>query len=192
MYCIVGLGNPGAKYVKTRHNVGWILLDEIFKDVLWDHGKNEKAEYAKITISENQVELLKPQTFMNDSGASVAYVVKKHMLTNNQIVVMHDEVDLPLGTVKLSFDRGDAGHNGIKSITQHLGGNDYYRLRIGVAQTVAVEGETSRLIKPNVLGNFEEQEIEVIKKLSEKVKKGIEVFISEGYEKAATFLNSSL
>ncbi len=187
MYCIIALGNPTEKLAKTRHNAGWLLLDYMFPNLQYEHTKPAKAHQVKVDFAGTQVELLKPQTFMNESGISASYVKKKYGIENNQFIVLHDEVDVPLGEVKISYMRGDAGHNGIKSITAHLGGSDYYRVRIGLAQRYT-EG---KFIKPNVLGNFTESELEILKKMAPKVKEGLEILMTKGYEKAATFLNGA-
>ncbi len=187
MYCIVALGNPTEKLAKTRHNAGWLLLDYMFPNETYEHSKMAKADFAKTQFAGTSIELIKPQTFMNESGISAAYAKKHHELDNAKFIVLHDEVDLPLGQVKISYDRGDAGHNGIKSLNAHLGGSDYYRIRIGLAQRYT-EG---KFIKPNVLGNFTEVEIKALHDVAPKVKQAIEILITAGYEKAATFLNGS-
>ena len=140
MKIIVGLGNPGKKYEKTRHNVGWLVLDRLLpnKKTKWNESKKAKALYYKTEINGKQVELLKPNNFMNNSGYSVAYAVKKHNLNlKNDLIIVHDDKDIALGKVKVQTDHGAAGHNGIKSIIQHLGTQNFIRVRVGIAPTTS-------------------------------------------------------
>mgnify|MGYP001565960302 CR=1 FL=1 len=147
MKLIVGLGNPGKQYEKTRHNVGWMVLDEFMNNVFiegsetklkmnnaqWNENKKARTLYLKTEINKQQIRLLKPLTFMNESGYTVAYAVKNHNLNlANDLIVVHDDKDIELGKVKVQTDRSDAGHNGIKSIIQRLGTKNFTRVRVGV------------------------------------------------------------
>ncbi len=133
MKLIVGLGNPGKEYEHTRHNVGWLFLGELVAGEEWQHSKKANADYVKKEIAEKRVELLKPTTFMNNSGLAVAYAKKKHDLPLTDIIVIHDDKDIPLGETRVQKGRGAAGHNGVQSIIDHLGEKDFWRIRIGVA-----------------------------------------------------------
>jgi len=136
MFYFFGLGNPGDKYKNTRHNIAQAYLEYFvaqYFDNDWDKSRSAQARYKKIDITGNQVELIIPETFMNKSGETVRYVVDKHNANLTDLVILHDDVDLPLGEIKFSHSRGDGGHNGIKSIIHHLGSQDFVRLRIGVA-----------------------------------------------------------
>ncbi len=133
MKLIIGLGNPGKQYAKTRHNIGFMVLDFLIEKDKWNSSKKAKAEYFKKEINGVEVELYKPQAFMNNSGQAVAYAAKKHNLTAEDIIVVHDDKDLPLGKIKVQTDSGSAGHNGVKSIMDHLKTKNFTRIRVGIA-----------------------------------------------------------
>ncbi|MDD2702027.1 MAG: aminoacyl-tRNA hydrolase [Sideroxydans sp.] len=131
---IVGLGNPGKEYEATRHNAGFWWVDELarlsnasFKSENKFHGL-----VAKTNLHGHEVHLLKPQTFMNVSGRAVGALAQFYKLTPAQVLVVHDELDLPPGSAKLKLGGGHGGHNGLKDIIAHLGSKDFWRLRIGV------------------------------------------------------------
>ena len=135
-FLIVGLGNPGAEFEGTRHNVGADCVDALAAR----HGKRlekskERAFVAEIVLAGKRVALAFPQTFMNNSGDSVRLLARRHGIeTGDQLVIVHDELDLDLGRLKLKQGGGMAGHNGLKSVTQHVGTTDFARLRIGVGK----------------------------------------------------------
>lgn len=131
---IVGLGNPGAEYAQTRHNAGFWLLDEL----AWRYQiafANEKKFFGQVgrgKIGTQDVRLLKPETFMNRSGQSVAALALFYQIQPEEILVVHDELDLPCGSVKLKQGGGNGGHNGLKDIQQRLGSGQFWRLRLGI------------------------------------------------------------
>lgn len=131
---IVGLGNPGERYAKTRHNAGFWLLDDLARrsGEAFRDDKKCFGEYARILIAHQPVHLLKPQTFMNASGRAVAALAKFYHLAPEEILVAHDELDLPEGAVKLKLGGGHSGHNGLRDIIKALDSRDFYRLRIGI------------------------------------------------------------
>ncbi len=131
MQMIVGLGNPGGKYVATRHNIGFILADAIAEKYGAAWRSKFQAEEQKISIASRDVILLKPQTFMNLSGQSVAAAAKFYKIKPRDILVIHDELDLEPGRVKLKMGGGHAGHNGLRSIIEHIG-SEFERLRVGI------------------------------------------------------------
>ena len=131
---IVGLGNPGARYQKTRHNAGFWLLDQL---AVSEGGrlveeKKFQGEYGKITLAHQPLHLLKPLTFMNASGRAVSAVARFYDLAPEEILVVHDELDLPEGTAKLKLSGGHGGHNGLRDIIAALDSKDFYRLRLGI------------------------------------------------------------
>jgi len=131
---IVGLGNPGAEYEGSRHNVGFMCVDEFARKNQfdpWMHKKDLKCELAQKTMGETRVLLVKPQTFMNLSGEAVQAVQHFFKLNNHQTVVVHDELDVNFGQVRLRVGGSPAGNNGIKSVSQHIG-EDYARVRVGI------------------------------------------------------------
>ncbi|HEY6772876.1 MAG TPA: aminoacyl-tRNA hydrolase [Oxalicibacterium sp.] len=132
---IVGLGNPGAEYEQTRHNAGFWLVDNLANDIGRCHLVRESkynALAAKTSIAGNEVWLLEPQTFMNRSGQSVGALARFFKIAPDEILVVHDELDLPPGAAKLKKGGSSGGHNGLKDITAALGTQDYWRLRIGI------------------------------------------------------------
>lgn len=174
MKLIIGLGNPGTKYEHTRHNVAWIILDEIFGVSEWQEEKYAYSEILKKNIDGVDTIFAKPQTFMNDSGKIFPYFFKNFEIKIDDILVVQDEIDLPIGEIKMSVDRGDAGHNGVKSIMSALGSKNFARIRVGVSIT----DKEGNMHKPDVLGNFNTNEIKKIKKeISPKVEEMIKEFI---------------
>lgn len=136
MFLIVGLGNPGKEYAKTRHNVGFAVLNKLMADLElgeWTESKKFHAEIAEGKIDAKKILLLKPQTFMNNSGQAVAAAAKFYKIKPADIWVIHDDLDLPLGKIKIQRDRSSAGHNGVQSIIDSLGTQDFVRFRIGIA-----------------------------------------------------------
>ncbi len=133
---IVGLGNPGQQYEKTRHNVGFLFLDALMIEsgVAWVNESRFQGLFAEIVVAGSNVMLLKPTTFMNRSGGSVGKVARYYKLLPEEILVVHDELDFAPGVVKLKKNGGHAGHNGLRDIIAHLGSGDFYRLRIGIGR----------------------------------------------------------
>jgi PTH1 family peptidyl-tRNA hydrolase len=131
---IVGLGNPGAKYTRTRHNAGFWFVEEVASKYAATFRPEKKfhGEVAKISLQGNDILLLKPDTFMNRSGLAVKSLLSFYQLTAEQLLVAHDEIDLPPGTTKLKTGGGHGGHNGLRDIISQLASNDFHRLRIGV------------------------------------------------------------
>ncbi|MGB4191432.1 MAG: aminoacyl-tRNA hydrolase [Rickettsiales bacterium] len=128
---IVGLGNPGAEYEQTRHNAGFWLLDQLARGELKRETRFQ-ALAAKTRIAGNEVWLLEPQTFMNRSGQSVGALARFYKINPDEILVVHDELDLPPGAAKIKKGGSSGGHNGLKDITASLGTQDYWRLRLGI------------------------------------------------------------
>ena len=131
---VVGLGNPGREYAGHRHNVGWMVVDELARR----HGGSWRGKFsgqlAETRIDEHRVALLKPETFMNESGRAVAAAARFFKVPPDAILVVHDESDLDLGRLQARFGGGLAGHNGLRSVAQHLGTPDFLRLRVGVGR----------------------------------------------------------
>jgi len=133
---VVGLGNPGQQYEKTRHNAGFLFLDSLASERAnpWCNKPDFQALITEANVAGQKVLLLKPQTFMNRSGQSVGKVARYYKLMPEEILVVHDELDFEAGVVKLKKDGGHAGHNGLRDIMAHLGAKDFYRLRIGIGR----------------------------------------------------------
>jgi len=165
MKLIVGLGNPGEKYQKTRHNIGFVVIDKLvenlnFATADFKDSKQAKANYLKVNYNNQDIEFLKPMDFMNNSGFSVAYAIKNHDLNPKQdLIVIHDDKDIPLGDIKIQKDKSDAGHNGIKSIINHLKTQNFTRVRIGVApENPKKIGDTANFVLKK-FGLFEKKKI---------------------------------
>jgi len=142
-WLVVGLGNPGLTYANTRHNVGFMTADELARRAgeRWRKARGARAQVAVTTLAALQpggaadrVVLAKPQTFMNDSGDAVAPLASFYRVDPGHIVVIHDEIDLDLGVLRVKLGGGDNGHNGLKSVRARLGGGEFYRVRIGVSR----------------------------------------------------------
>jgi len=136
---VVGLGNPGAKYEKTRHNAGFVFLDHLASmyGVGWSLQSRFQGALAECVIGGQRLVLLKPQTFMNLSGVSVGGVLRYYKFQPSELLVIHDELDLPEGVIRLKRDGGHAGHNGLKDIISHIATRDFYRLRVGIGRPSA-------------------------------------------------------
>jgi len=132
---IVGLGNPGKKYARTRHNVGTDAIELLAKrlSVSLKVGR-DRAQVAETRIGDHAVVLVVPTTWMNESGEAVGPIARRYKIPASNIIIIHDELDLEPGAVKLKMGGGLAGHNGLKSVSQHMGTNDYMRVRIGVGK----------------------------------------------------------
>jgi len=136
---IVGLGNPGRQYEKTRHNAGFLFLDALVEELgcSWSNESRFQGLFAEGCVANSKVMLLKPDTFMNRSGQSVGKIARYYKLLPEEILVVHDELDFNPGVVKLKKDGGHAGHNGLRDIIAHLGSKEFYRLRIGIGRPAA-------------------------------------------------------
>jgi PTH1 family peptidyl-tRNA hydrolase len=131
---VAGLGNPGREYERTRHNAGWLVLDELARR----HGGTWRSKFsgslAEMRLGDLRLALLKPETYMNESGRSVGAAVRFFKVEPEQVLVVHDDVDLDAGRLQARAGGGLAGHNGLRSLAQHLGSQDFLRLRIGVGR----------------------------------------------------------
>ncbi|MFA7315626.1 MAG: aminoacyl-tRNA hydrolase [Candidatus Paceibacterota bacterium] len=193
MILVVGLGNPGKEYEKTRHNAGFLMLDYILGKIEW--GKSSKANtfFYKNKIGKKEIEYLKPQTFMNNSGSTVVYAQTKHKVKPENIIVIYDDLDIPVGNLKISFNRSAGGHNGLASVIKKIKSEAFVRIRIGVSPHTP----TGKIKKPKgeeavlkfLLGAFKEDELKVLKKESKKVAEIIAMIASEGHQKAMSVYN---
>jgi peptidyl-tRNA hydrolase, PTH1 family len=199
MWLIVGLGNPGPKHQFQRHNIGFMAIDIL----LQSYGRNatEKKEHKSITHhftlgSTNdapKVITCKPQTFMNLSGQAVRSVMDFYKVPLSQIIVLHDEVDLPFAKMKIQTQRGHGGHNGIRDIHAQLGTNDYFRFKLGVDRpSTHPDKELAHFeVADFVLSNFTASEQAELPDFLRHAAEGVEYLILNGYNKAATKYNSA-
>ena len=138
MKFIIGLGNPGLRYRKTRHNVGFLALDffaeQVFgKKTKWQKNTKAKALIIEETLGDERIVLIKPQTFMNNSGQSIAFLKKKYpQISAENIILIYDDIDLPIGKIRIKSESSAGGHNGVKSVIQHLGTQEFSKIKIGV------------------------------------------------------------
>ena len=156
---IVGLGNPGRQYEKTRHNAGFLFLDAlaIERGCTWSDEPRFQGLFAESGVANGKVMLLKPDTFMNRSGQSVGKIARYYKLHPEEILVVHDELDFNPGVVKLKKDGGHAGHNGLRDIIAHLGSKEFYRLRLGIGRPAA-----GKVVADFVLSTPSKQEWELL------------------------------
>lgn len=185
---IVGLANPGAKYEETRHNAGEWLINELAR--MYNVSLKEEAKYfgkvAKINTAQGEVRLLVPTTFMNLSGKAVGALANFYRIKPEEILVAHDELDLPPGSVKLKKGGGHGGHNGLKDIIAALGNNkEFYRVRIGIGHPGHKD-----LVAAYVLGKPAPQEKELINTGVDESSRCIEILLKDGIVKATNRLNS--
>jgi len=188
MYFIIGLGNPGKKYEKTRHNIGFAAINNYqtinnFSD--WKNTKKFQAEISEGTINDQATILVKPQAFMNNSGKTVKLLAASYKLRVASLIVIHDDIDLPLGKIKIVKDRGSAGHKGIESIIQNLKTEDFIRLRIGIQPKTGKPKNVEKF----VLQKFDKDEENILKYIFEKAVEAIGTIIKEGLEKAMSEYN---
>jgi PTH1 family peptidyl-tRNA hydrolase len=188
MYLVVGLGNPGTKYSLNRHNIGFMLIDHWLTTLgisspRWK--KDFQSENLVFEIEGQKICAVKPQTFMNLSGESVQSLMAFYKIPLQNLIVIHDEIDQPFGAFKIHKNRGHAGHNGIRNISQLLG-PDYARLRLGVGRPQVPEMN----VADYVLQNFSIEELTQMNHFLDKGCEALEKMISDGVEKAATLYNN--
>jgi PTH1 family peptidyl-tRNA hydrolase len=190
MFLIVGLGNPGAQYARTRHNIGWLVLDELSRRWSIELSRtNCEAKVGGGLIGEQRVTLAKPQTFMNLSGRSVAALMRYQNVPQGRIIIITDDLNLPVGKLRLRANGSHGGHNGLKSIAQHLGGNEYARLRFGVGEPPQNEREVHGT-KDFVLRPFMPDEMPDVEAAIARAADCIETWLREGVEIAMNRFNA--
>ena len=193
-YIIAGLGNPGEEYVDTRHNAGRIILNAVKKEFGDEFVLNKKlnAETSQAKISNEKVTLIAPLNFMNLSGKSIAPLVK-NVKAAQKLIVIYDDFSLPLGKIRISYNRSSGGHNGLESIIKAVKTEAFVRVRIGTAPENAkgnaklINGEEK--VEKFILGKFKEDEMKELKKVGKTVSEAVLVLIKEGREKAMSLFN---
>ncbi len=186
MFLIAGLGNPGEEYKNTRHNIGFLILDYLadslgvsFSQTKW-HGTAVKTRF-----SGSQVLLLKPQTYMNKSGISVAGASLYYKIAHENIIVVHDEIDLPFGKIKIVVNRGPGGHNGIKSIINYIGSRDFVRIRVGIGRP-----DTPIPVDRYVLSRLNKEEMSQLEKRYSLVIETLELIVRQGVSAAMNTIHA--
>jgi PTH1 family peptidyl-tRNA hydrolase len=183
---IVGLGNPGVEYQFTPHNLGFLVIDRIANEYGVEvRNRQCRALTARVAIGSETVLLAKPETFMNLSGVSVRELVGKHEISvEEDLIVIQDELDFPLGTLRLHRRRSSAGHNGIESIINALGTQDFLRIRMGVAPDRKVEDGMSYLLAP-----FRKAELKVVDQVLDTAVEAVKVILKDGPDVAMNRFN---
>ena len=190
MFLIVGLGNPGPQYARTRHNIGWMVLDELARRYSVEFGRtNCEAKIGSGIIGEQRIMLAKPQTFMNLSGRSVSALLRYHNTPRERLMVITDDLNLPVGRLRLRPNGSHGGHNGLKSIAQHIGGNEYARLRFGVGEPPSEERQ-ERGTADFVLRPFMPDEASLVAETIGRAADCVETFVRDGLEVAMNRYNA--
>lgn len=184
-WLIVGLGNPGLQYEKTRHNLGFMLIDKLAREFQTQVKREEcRALIGRAEIENHTVELVKPQTFMNLSGEAISCLLKKEIRSVAKLIVISDDLALPLGKVRLRPKGSAGGHNGLKSINECLNTQEYVRLRIGIQPEHQISNTRNF-----VLENFSKTDWETVEEVIEKSAAAIRAVLSDGVEKAMAMYN---
>jgi peptidyl-tRNA hydrolase, PTH1 family len=194
-HLIVGLGNPGEEYENTRHNTGRMLVERLHathKFGTWLSEKKPKMTLSEGVVADRAATLVLPDTFMNKSGHAVAHFIKSKKGAGNLIVV-HDELDMPIGTMKVSFGRSSGGHNGIESVIKALKTNEFVRIRIGVspksAKGVARKPSGEDKVLKFLLGRFTAGELTELKKVFKRAMEAVETIVRDGHQQGMNQFN---
>lgn len=192
---IVGLGNPGENYQNTRHNTGRIILEFIKKKYDFSEWKKDLKNNSltyKGEIAGESVVLVEPETYMNKSGTALKNLITSEKKAEKMIVI-YDDLDLPFGTMKMSFNRGSGGHRGVESIIKAIKTEKFIRIRVGIAPTT----QSGKMKKPSgavavekcIMGEFKKPETQVLKKLSKNINKSLETFVTYGLARTMSEFN---
>lgn len=196
MKLIVGLGNPGEKYVDTRHNVGFMVVDKLAhelggSDIRWENSEKHKANIAKT----GEVILVKPETFMNASGVAVRSIASFYKISSEDVWVVHDDLDLPLGKIRIRVGGASAGHHGIDSIIRELGSDKFVRIRLGIGRGKSGSGIVADRMMPRssvvnfVLSRFGRSEAGEFKHLVKRGVEAVRIAIFKGVDRAMNRFN---
>tara|TARA_Y100001968_G_scaffold71143_1_gene62397 strand:- start:660 stop:1274 length:615 start_codon:yes stop_codon:yes gene_type:complete len=189
---IVGLGNPGSKYKGTRHNIGFMALEKLAQKESIEFSTSKKlfGEIAEIGLGARKKRLLMPNTYMNESGRSIKAAMKWFDLEIHQILILVDDMDLPLGRLRIRAQGGSGGHNGLKSAINHLGTDNFCRLRIGIGAPAKDTEERKIKTTSHVLGKFSSKELPIVEEVINHALLGFELINTLGIELAGNQINS--
>ena len=204
MKLIVGLGNPGEKYEATRHNLGFMIAERFLKNFMlagstsWENSNKFKSDIVQIEWQPKhggleKVLLAKPKTYMNNSGLAVKIIADFYKIPENDIWIIHDDIDLPLGVVKIRFGGASAGHHGVESIMEHLNTDKFWRFRMGVGVTNSkfkIQNSKLRNVEDFILSDFRGSERGKLKDLIKKGVKAIETSLEKGLQSAMNRFNA--
>ena len=189
LYLIAGLGNPGGDYARTRHNVGFMVLEGVAKrwGVAWTYEKKFNARLARAERAERTALLCEPQTYMNSSGEAVGAVAEFYRIPVDRLLIVLDDADLPFGQLRLRPGGSSGGHHGLESIEQHLGIQEYARLRVGIGRQSG-----AREITSYVLGRFSSTETPLLDKVLTVASDQVECWLESGIQKAMSQFNGAV
>lgn len=186
-FLIIGLGNPGKEYHHTRHNVGFEVIDILASRLGVSLSKETVSSLgATCKISGHKVLLAKPTTYMNESGIAVGEIIRRYKLKAENLIVVHDELDLELGAVKIKIGGGLAGHNGLRSIKQHLKSNEFIRVRIGIDKPIHKSRGATHVLKP-----MSKKELEVMDFACERASDAVELIVSQSIDAAMRAIHTN-
>ena len=190
LYLIVGLGNPGAEYARTRHNAGFMVVDELARraNVSWNLEKKFSARVAKRDRGERRILFAQPQTFMNASGETVGALLNFYRVPSSHLLVIVDDADLPFGEIRLRPKGSAGGHHGLESIEQHIGSQNYARLKVGIGRMA----DGRREITNYVLGKFGSEEKKLLEKVLGRATDQAECWALDGIQKAMNRFNGAV
>jgi PTH1 family peptidyl-tRNA hydrolase len=188
---LVGLGNPGDKYAGTRHNVGFMALEQLARRDGGSFKQQAKLQglLAEVGQGDRRLRLLMPQTYMNESGRSIRAALDWFGFSPEQMLVLVDDMDLPLGRLRLRLSGGAGGHNGLRSTISHLGGQEFPRLRIGIGAPALNPVERKQRTVGHVLGRFSAAEQPALQEVLDEVLAGVDLIQKLGFERAGNRLN---
>jgi PTH1 family peptidyl-tRNA hydrolase len=189
VFLIVGLGNPGEKYARTRHNAGFLLVEKLAErwKASWNDEKKFRSKLAKAEQGNRKLFLAEPQTFMNCSGEAVGALSVFYKIPPTQMIVAVDDADVPFGEIRLRKSGSSGGHHGLENIEQHLSTREFPRLRIGIGRR-----DSTREITNYVLGQFTTAENEILEKVLTRAADQVECWLSEGIDKAMSKFNGAI
>ena len=185
MLIIVGLGNPGRKFANNRHNVGFMCIDHLARR--WSVRLSQRRRFAVLgqgKLEGQEVVLAKPRTFMNLSGDAIRYLLSRFGATQEELLIIYDEMDLPLGRIRIRPEGSTAGHNGMKSIISVLDSQDFARVRVGVGRPADNQDEVSY-----VLGAFSKEEGNLVRETVDRVAEAVAVLLTDGIQQAMNKFN---
>lgn len=193
MKLIIGLGNPGSGYAHNRHNIGFMCISRFARDnkIRFDK-KQSLSRTGRGEIAGEPVVLARPQTYMNNSGAAVSHLMKRYHTGLDGLIVIHDDLDLPTGKIRLRQGRGSGGHKGIESIFAHLGSGDFYRIRVGIGRPDTADNpsvDKEQAIIDYVLSDFDPEEKRIINGVIPEVSRAISCLLMEGIDAAMNKYN---
>lgn len=190
-FLIVGLGNPGSSYEGTRHNVGFMLVEELCRR--W-HGTEVRekwnAAYSSVKVHERKIHIIKPLTYMNRSGQAVAQFSHFFRIKTMNMLVVHDDLDMAVARIKLVKGGGAGGHNGIKSIVEQLGSADFFRLKVGIGRPGMQDVHPDYPVEKYVLSTFSDEQLSAVEERLEPIAEGLEILVGGDSARSMTLLNS--